>query len=47
MSGHREDAVDRGAQEVPQDFQRYLFLSSVLQFALRAVLTVFRRDAVV
>src|SRR6476661_2294393 len=41
MPGHREYAVDRGAQEVPQDFQRYLFLSSVLQFALRAVLAVF------
>ena len=41
MPGHSEYAVDRGTQEVPQDFQRYLFLSSVLQFALRAVLTVF------
>jgi len=41
MPGHSEYAVDRGAQQVPQDFQRYLFLSSVLQFALRAVLTVF------
>ena len=41
MPGHSEYAVDRGAQQVPQDSQRYLFLSSVLQFALRAVLTVF------
>src|SRR6476469_8278507 len=41
VPGDSAYAVDRGAQQVPQDFQRYLFLSSVLQFALRAVLTVF------
>ena len=41
MPGHSEYAVDRGAQQVPQDSQRYLFLGTVLQFALRAVLTVF------
>ena len=41
MPGHRQYAVDLRVQQVPQDFQRYLFLSTVLQFALRAVLTVF------
>ena len=41
MSGQTERAVDGGAQEVSHGFRRYLFLGSVLQFALRIVLTVF------
>ena len=42
MPGHSEYAVDRGGTAgSARLFQRYLFLSSVLQFALRAVLTVF------
>ena len=46
MPGHRENAVNRGAQEVPQDFQRYLFLSSVLQVRVaRGTYRFCRRDA--
>jgi two-component system, NarL family, sensor kinase len=41
MPGQRQHAVDRGAQQFPLDSQRYLFLGTVLQIALRTVLTVF------
>ena len=41
MPGQRQHAVDRGAQQFPLDSQRYLFLGTVLQIALRTVLTIF------
>ena len=41
MPGQKEYAGDPVARQFPQDSQRYLFLSSVLQFALRIVLIIF------
>lgn len=41
MPGHSQRAVDRRALHFPQDSQRYLFLGTVLQLALRIILTVF------
>jgi hypothetical protein len=41
MPGHRQHAVDLRVQQVAPDSQRTLLLGTLLQFALRAVLTVF------
>jgi two-component system, NarL family, sensor kinase len=41
MPGHTEYAGDPVARQFPQDSQRYLFSSSVLQFGLRTVLSIF------
>ncbi len=41
MPGQRQHAVDGGAQQFQRDSPRYLFLGTVLQIALRTVLTVF------
>jgi two-component system, NarL family, sensor kinase len=41
MPGHSQDVVDRRGLQFPQDSQRNLFWGTVLQLALRIVLTVF------
>ena len=41
MPGHHQHAVDLRVQQVAPDSQRTLLLGTLLQFALRAVLTVF------
>ena len=41
MPGREADTNDTVAQQFPQESRRFLYLSSVLQFALRAVLTLF------
>jgi two-component system NarL family sensor kinase len=41
MPGHDQRVVDRRALQFPQDSQRYLYLDTVLQLALRIILTVF------
>src|SRR6476661_1882852 len=41
MPGHHQQAVDLRVQQVVPDSQRTLLLGTLLQFALRAVLTVF------